>query len=682
MSILLPKYKGFNQEKRIGEYTIFLPDPPDLKLIANKDLPQEKQKFQRTLLPPDIQSWDSKSRFDFEAKEWKKRTEGYWFWNNGNLEYITGSNYLFINWWTVEGGIPIFTDAQRDLFLLWKFGVADNPKARGLIFLTARRFGKSHVGNCLSYDTITQLPERQHGGMQSKSNEDAKKLFAKMVLSWKYLPYFFKPVDSGESNPSTQLQFRQPSKRDTKNQKKEYGLVLNSFIDFENSKEVAYDGSRLEFVVQDEIGKDTENDVYQRIQVIRECVMDGDIIGKIFATSTVEELEKGGGANCKLIWDESSPESLMPNGETQIGLLRYFNPAYYGDRKKDERGISYVDAYGYTDQIAAKQSLLDKRAAIKTTAALLSERRKYPIEINDCFITANKNSPFDLIKIEQQKQYNDTLPQNILMRGNFIWKDGMEDTIVEWVHDPSGKWLVSWLPKFEDRNKMVRQHGERIPNNTEQGCIGLDPYDNKTTVDGRKSDAAAYVFRKFDPMAPYESGIFVAEYVNRPPLPEIMWEDMIKMSVFYGFEILIESNKIGTINHFRRRGYDGYLMRRPAETQTEYSKAMEEPGIPLSGDDARMSLIYATESHIIKSVGLIQLEGEQPYNGKCYFNTLLDNWEKFDFEQRWTKFDSMVGAGLALLGSRKYVPKKKEIKTIDFFQRYNNSGMQSTPLKK
>ena len=668
--MLLPKYNNFNQEKKIGEYTIHLPDPPDLGKIANNSLPKEKQKFIKTKLPQDIFSWDAKARFDFEAKEWEKKTKGYWFWNNGNLEYITGSNYLFINWWTAEGGIPIFTDAQRDLFLLWKFKVADNPKARGLIFLTGRRFGKTHIANCLCYDTITQLPERQHGGIQSKSNTDAKKVFDKMVLSWKYLPYFFKPVDSGDSNPASQLQFREPSKRDTKNQKKEYGLVLNSFIDYENSKEVAYDGARLEFVTQDEIGKDTENDVYQRIQVVRECVMDDGIIGKIFATSTVEEMEKGGGENCKKIWDESAPDVLMPNGETQLGLLRYFNPAYYGDRKKDDNGVCFVDEYGYTDTERSKASLIAKRKAIKSNSLLLSERRKYPIEIEDCFISANKNSPFDTIKIEQQINHNETIPTDLVVTGDFYWENGVPDTRVFFNPKPEGKFKILWMPEVGKRNNFVIRRGNKYPASTEDGCLGLDPYDNKETVDNKKSDAACYGFRKFNPLLPYDTGIFILEYVHRPHLPEIMWEDMIMASVFYGWEILIESNKIGTINHFRRRGYEGYLMKRPEETQTEHSKKMEEAGIPMSGDEARMSLIYATESYIINSVGLIEKEGEEPRMGKCYFKKLLDNWNRFDFEQKWTKYDSMVGAGLALLGARKHIPKVKPQKDFNFFRTF------------
>ena len=43
---------------------------------------------------------------------------------------------------------------------------------------------------------------------------------------------------------------------------------------------------------------------------------------------------------------------------------------------------------------------------------------------------------------------------------------------------------------------------------------------------------------------------------------------------------------------------------------------------------------------------------------------------------KWTEFDCMVGAGLALLGSRKYIPKQisKRINGAELFKTYSNSG--------
>jgi hypothetical protein len=671
--MLLPKYKKFQQERQVGEYTILLPNPPSIEKIANYNVPKQQQKFRPTVLPADIKSWDASTRDAFEEQEWDRRMNGYWFFNNGNIEYITGTHYLYTNWWKIDIGLPSFVDSDRDWFYMWDY-VKGNPKARGLIYISNRREGKTFKGTCCVYDEISKAQNAQ-GGIQSKTGGDAKKVFDKLILSWKKLPYFFKPIDSGDSNPKSSLDFTEPGTRNTKEQNKTYNLVLDSFIDFENAKEEAYDGTKQKINFQDEIGKTVECSVYDRINIVKECVMDGSkIIGKIIATTTVEEMEKKGGTECKKVWDAADPKNILPNGETQQGLLRYFKPAYYGYRGENNEGVSFIDEYGYSRQELAKKYIQEKRDAMKNRDDVVSDRRKYPFTIQDCFIQDSRKSVYDTIKIEQQLTYNDTINLNkLVVRGNFVWKGGIKDTEVEWIPHPEGKWANAWLPKNEKRNNTVNKYGKKAPANTEFGCFGLDPYDNKTTVDNRKSDAASYGYRKFDPLDASQSDLFISEYVNRPKLPETMWEDMIMQCVFYGWEILIESNKIGTINYFRMRGYENYLMDRPAETQTEYSdKRQEEKGIPMTGQEARMSLIYGTESYIIRRVGLIEEEGKEPYMGRCYFNKLLISWQEFDFDKQWTEFDCMVGAGLAILGSRKYIPRKISNTIPNIFKQYKS----------
>jgi hypothetical protein len=157
-----------------------------------------------------------------------------------------------------------------------------------------------------------------------------------------------------------------------------------------------------------------------------------------------------------------------------------------------------------------------------------------------------------------------------------------------------------------------------------------------------------------------------------------MFEDMIMQSVFYGHEILIESNKIGCINYFLSKGYDNYLMRRPEETQTANSRKMlEDYGIPMSGVESRQSLVYATESYIATKVGLIEEDGVTPYMGKCPFDKLIQTWLDYDVDDDWTKYDSMVGAGLALLGARKFIPKVKTRKFVNPFYQYRLNGNSS-----
>ena len=660
--------KDFIRGREIGEYKITLPEPPDKKKIANWDKPIKEQKFVRTELPTNFKSLQDAQKRDFIKNEWDKRLNGYWFYNNGNIEYITGTHYFYINWWKIGTLYPIFIDADRDYYYVWDM-CAKDKRCDGLLYISNRGEGKTEKAMCIVYETISRK-ESVQGGIQSKTEPDARKIFSKIVRSWRYLPYFFRPIDVGVSRPAKILEFFEPSERTTKSQDKSESNALNSFIDFRSSEPLAYDGDTVHIIFHDEVGKTVDIDVDYRMGIARECLRAGLSKygrGKIIATSTVEEMEKMGGKNCRKIWDKADITQREKDGSvfTKNGLYRLFKPADYGYIEIID-GERFIDDYGYSLRDKAKEYFLNKRKNLKG-ADLNSEKRKYPLEVKDIWVSDTKNATYDVIKIQQQLDFNQTVPDTIIEIGNYVWQGGKEDTMVEWHPCENGRWEKLWHPLQKDSNRYTLIQGQRVPANTDIGCFGLDPYDNKTTVDDRKSKAASYGLRKFDPLNPHETGIFITKYLNRPELPEIMWEDMIKQCVYFGWEILVESNKIGTINHFRRRGYERYLMCRPEETQTEFSKKMEEPGIPMSGEDARQALIYATESYIINNVGLVEREGEEPRMGRCYFDDLLYDWMEFDFEQKWTKFDSMVGAGLAILGSRKFIMQKPKSQPSTFF---------------
>ncbi len=718
--MLIPKYNNFNQERHIGEHVIFLPDPPDIKKIAYRDLPQDQQFFRRVYLPNDWASLPKEDKNKFANDQWDirgregEKGEGFWFMNNNNLEWMSPTHYFYANWWRIgkvkipkeyvldprDIYYPFFTDADRD----WHYLADDcywDKNCGGLFTIEFRRGGKTFRCASYQYEKVSKTHDAK-GGTQSRDDADSYNVFEKIIYAWRNLPPFFKPVDTGNNNPLTSLIFDEPKKISTKNLQKTYSDILHSWIDYGNASEGYYDGKEQIINIQDEIGKINNKrgiDLIERIRVVIECCfIMGEKVGMVLGTTTVEEQEKAGGKQAKDLWircttidaEASSLPDIFPTrkaldefGFTQSKMKRYFRSSNYGYLGSDINGKCLVDRYGYSRIEDATEHFLKRRKS-KKGAELSSEKRKFPLKIEDCWVSDSKKSTFDTVRIEQQIEYNQSLPSSILVRGDFLWKDGIKDTIVEWVPSSQGKWLIAWLPKFEDRNKFNVVYGKKCPANTEFGCFGLDPYDGRLTVDNRKSDAASYGFRRFDPMYPYDSGIFISEYVNRTKLPEEMWDDMIKQAVFYGWEIHIENNRTATIQYIRIRGYENYMMKRPEETKNESgygSKKEAEYGTPMSGVEARMSLIYAAESYIASKVGLIEEEGKEPYMGKCYFDRLLNDWRDFDIGMDWTKFDKMVGAGFALLGSRKHIPKKIENKPIQLFQQYRASGTGYVAIK-
>lgn len=710
------------EQVRLYEDIVFtIPDVPRETEIYGYDLPKRQQKWVRQDMLPEIENKEKDEidilyTKDAKVRNWideenRRCIEGFWFYINGTPTYITGQNYFYLTWFKLDVGYPEYRDVDRRWFYAWQV-CEDNPKCLGIDYLKKRRDGFSYRAASVLLNDARKSFNANYGNV-SKTGGDAKELFDKEVYAFQELPPFFKPQVQSAEDVKKELVFKAPVQKVTyknKNTKKE--ISLNTKISWKNTADNAYDSYKLKKIIGDEVGKWEEADFEKWMQIVEKCLTLGagkKIVGKALMGTTVNEPTQEGTAKKRRIgakafenvWNKSSSRQKTSNGQTLSGLFRYFVPAYdglegfigeYGESIIDEptqEQKEYLLSIDPDDEcIGSRKFLENKRKAYIDSgdlAGYYEECRMHPFEEQEAFREgANKVHTYDITKIFNQLDYNKSfLFQNphLVMRGNFMWQAGKKDTFVEWHPNTEGKWLITWMPEVENRNKTSIRHGKKFPGNTEAGCFGLDPYDNKVTTDNRRSNAACYGTRRFDIMNPQNTGFPVVEYVNRPKLPETMWEDMIMMAVFYGWEVLVENNKIGTINYFRMRGYENYLMDRPEETQTAYSSAnQKEKGIPLSGDEARQSLIYAVESFVVNYVGLIEKEGEQPYMGKVYFDNLLKCLSQFDYEQKWTKFDEMVGFGLSLLGNRKQFYKPIQRRSYDLFDKFTVVGTESQKI--
>jgi hypothetical protein len=155
----------------------------------------------------------------------------------------------------------------------------------------------------------------------------------------------------------------------------------------------------------------------------------------------------------------------------------------------------------------------------------------------------------------------------------------------------------------------------------------------------------------------HPANMFVAEYASRPPLAKIFYEDVLMAAVFYGYPVLIENNKYGIARYFESRGYDEYLMERPAHLATSTSKtSVKTKGIPSNSQDVIQAHAQAIEAYIHDHVGI---HNETGNFGRMYFNRTLEDWINFKIDDR-TKFDLTISSGLALLAAQKQVKQEKK----------------------
>jgi len=663
--------KDFITERIIGELKVELPQPPDIDEILNYDLPIRKQKWTPTKIPSDSEllEMQKEERINFIRQEIDRRNNGIFFYNNGAIEYITGIHYFYLTYWKMIGaGTPQFRDSDRDFFYAWDC-VCQDKDSFGLLYFTNRRDGKSEKSLNILYEYISKT-EEVNGGIQSQTTDDAKKLFSRLVFSWRKMPYFWKPTDSGDKNPKKELRFEEPSVRSTKGDIKTYKRVLNSIIDYRASTESAYDGYALWRFYCDEFGKFEEGDAYNRWNVVKPTLSIGlTIRGKAIFTTTVEDLEKGGGQSALDMWKDSDVNNRKKDNRTKTGLYRLFKPAYYGLE-------GFVDEYGYSKISEAKKALMNSRDGLEGIQ-LIRETRKYPFSIKEVFQSSTISNVFPTFKIIQQKEYNED--NGIIPRiGNLIWDD-KENFIVSFKDDPNGKFETMWMPEEKERNKFNRDRDVIKPLNTHLGAFGVDPFDHRNTV-GDGSNGACLGFRVYDPINSKNSNAFFLKYLQRPPKETIFYDDMCKAFVFYGMEALIENQKPGLINYMLDNGFKHYVKRTQQGDYTKSNSRAWIDGVSMSGEIIREIAIGNLETYIYDFVGKISpdiqrnkfgvIEGDlrDDLYGNCGFSDLLTDWVSFD-SNKWTKYDLTVASMLARLAVTPIRNKKNREETISILKK-------------
>jgi hypothetical protein len=662
-------------------------------------LPKSLDKIQSIFQWNEMPSEFKNRWVDYIEQEFDYREKGYWFMNNGVPTYITGSHYMYLQWSSIDVGYPDFREANRIYWIFWEACKADE-RSFGMIYLKIRRSGFSFMSSseCVNVGTLAR---DARVGILSKTGADAKKMFTdKVVPINSRLPFFFKPIMDGMDKPKTELSFRVPASKITKKNmfdtESESIEGLDTSIDWKNTEENSYDGEKLLFLAHDESAKWLKpNNIKNNWRVTKTCLRLGSkIIGKCMMGSTSNALSKGG-QNYKDMYEDSNIAIRNANGQTKSGLYRLFIPMEWNME-------GFIDLYGMpvfnkpkepikgVDGAFIKNGAIDYWDAevdsLKNDADALNEfYRQFPRTESHAFRDESKQSLFNLTKIYQQIDYNDSLiKEHYTTRGMFHWQDGIKDTKVIFTPDNRGRFNVSWTPAKHLQNNVHVRNGMKYPGNEHIGSFGCDPYDISAVVGGRGSNGSLHGLTKFN-MDEAPSNEFFLEYIARPQTAEIFFEEVLMACVFYGMPILIENNKPRLLYHFKNRGYRAFSLNRPDKQYNKLSKTERElGGMPNSSEDVKQSHASAIESYIEKHIGFDSAGAYRDPDeiGNMPFTRTLEDWAKFDISDR-TKFDASISSGLAIMANQKhlYQPEKKESKIIINFARYSNDGTNSQIIR-
>ena len=472
----------------------------------------------------------------------------------------------------------------------------------GINYPKHRREGATYKAECINYQIIT-LKSNAHGGIQSMDGTSAKKAFQKaLVKPWRKVPFFFKPRYDGSTNPKVELTFDIPGvKIGGKGSITSIEIGLESMIDYaETASRQFYDGDKLHFLHNDEVGKTMLENVNERWSVQKKCLSQGDgvvIHGLASNTSTVGEMSEKGGAAFFRLCQLSHFEKRNKVGQTSSGLINLFIPSYDGlEGFIDKFGNSIIEDPEEKDLwripnpvrdsdgklMGAKRFLQNVRDDLlvrddeESLKEYEEEVRLHPNSFSECFITKGSGSGLDLkiiTKRIKQIQFDNSLTR----RGNFKWENGIRDTRVIWEDDPiNGRWVISLFLDESQTNRKISQEiedgtgGKKIvyfPEKPGRFTAGADPYKFRKTQGKRMSNGGGSVFWERDkdidpddkPIEEWQSYRNVCTYSARPFDPDDYAEDMLMMCVYFGAMMYPEINISLIWDYFIRRGYDGYL---------------------------------------------------------------------------------------------------------------------------
>lgn len=705
----MAKYKDYQDYDRfpillsgiddIQPYHITLPDAPKPSEIINYGLEPKDQYFKRVFIPPAVRRLNYVTRAEaFEAASknpdigkfvrmmWDKRMNGEFQYINGVPTYITGLNWFYLNFFPVDGQILDYRDTDKQYWYWRQFCVIEDTECYGGVLFTNRRSGKSAKAGCEMLEHATRTRNTGHG-IQSKSDDDAKAMFKNFIVNpWRKLPWFFAPIFDGNTNPTEKIEFIEPRSSGKKDMSDiaNGAEPLESWINFQPNVPIAYDGRKLHKYILDEAGKFEKGDPKAVWDKVKMCLkMENLIIGKALITTTVEEMEKGGGAKFKKIWDDSDTAKRNNIGQTVSGLVPFFIPAkqnylfgaygesIVGDPTAQQQKYLYdkyivnkkkPDQAKALSKMGAEELLSSEEKGIEDYYDRLSFVRKYPNTIKSAFTSSFKGCHFDKEKLDAQIEILQYSNPYIVRRGNFEWLGNKKDTRVIFTECKDGKFEVSYLPPDEKTNLRL-QVGDRFAPAVSSKCyLGCDPYKVSFTTDGRGSKAGIHIWMDYDEEIDRDNEPhmqitedFIVHYLHRAKSGiEEFFEDILMACVFYNCLAFIENNTADALNkYFYDRGYDRYLRYQTKAKKKGGRVVLEQatqPGVHNAGDQRlKQELFREIDWYVLHCMH------------HCKFVELPLQYLDVEMDTV-TKFDAFVSSALARKSANMVVKRMTEQK--------------------
>jgi hypothetical protein len=505
----------------------------------------------------------------------KKRKNGVFMRNGGDIEYLTGSHWFTLEHCKMFGntkneGYGLFYKFQRDIFYLlehiWKSNIL------GLYISKAKKTGITQIvdgGYCLNKGT--SMFQWMIGFMsrnQDVAIENNMKLF---LYAFDNLMMPLRPKVGYKAAKGGNIEFSELSKKNVIRAGTDE--VLNTKVFCVPTSEHSFDSHFMNLEHMDEFPKYWQDSKKEPKEIYRNnkagAKDQDDFRGRIIISSYPPEEDDIGSEQAAQIYRQSKL-STMKYGKTESELICYHIPAFKSLK-------SCIDKHGNCNELEAMEILNQNRDRVqKDRKALLAEVRQNPNNEDEAFGSNTQGSVFDpqrmaeiALNISETRSGAPILPymEGRLEWENWKWELGLKNkrpkgefcnvkfvslTKEEMERGETGRLRIYRDVPTSVQNSILRngrdEHGCIIPPVIYKYIYGADPTShaaaseviegskNSYSVMSRKDDQLDSIFRSV------VSGTLDLQYFYRPELPDEAYEDLLKLIIYTGALGIVEAN--------------------------------------------------------------------------------------------------------------------------------------------
>ena len=507
---------------------------------------------------------------------------------------ISGRHYFYLNMTQIKllkkgasgksFGHPFYRELDRRLFN----EITDARKNRyGLIVGKPRRIGLSYVGtNSSGYELLFNRDAEI--GVAAGQEDKALDFYDKVKEMFVHLRQEYQTSVLVKNDEKFKLGYYDYINK----QKEEKGLKSQMYIKTMFAKPTGFEGKSLSLAIFEEAGLFV--DLIAAYKSTEPCFKEGSIqFGTPLVYGTGGEIDKGS-KGYKAMW--YADRSVYNLKKVFVSATDY----YPGDGVPDpvtKKAITFFDfRTGRTDSKAAYDYIVEERKQKDGSEGFVKHIQSYPLKESDIFIK-NSGGLLNRKRLNAQLRNQDNCPF-IKKKGKLEWK----------TNDPKTIRLVAVARNLKEIDKIHLSRGSKLQfvEDEEFGTINkiLDPITNKNLpyhpdIGGNDSYdednpgdhaslGATIIYRCFYGInQPHDLPVAYILDRGTADSDDEFYSNTLRLSIFYGVEMLVEYTKIAIINYYKDVGAHEYLKARPNLDGTAYtSKARNVYGFKMSNQHA------------------------------------------------------------------------------------------------